>query len=1177
MNTDEGSETFHRDKCAWESAISTNTSHDPFELWYNYISWYEQNRQNDAENKFQKTLERCLSQYEHDESHKQDLRMIKLWMKYIGMQQNPLHLYQLLYQRNIGTQLSAFYIGWAHYYDAANAYKQAESVYNLGFQAKALPVEELQAAHTKFRISVSQRMLYDDNLSKKRAASNLIDQRNVITSINPPDQKKKLETDEFYEAKQFNGGASSTVTSDDTNGHPAVTTATAEPAGYNYQANGVVYETVPEDDNQCDLKNSGFMIASSLNSVYDDTENYVEEQQLEEVVDASAIHPGGVQLPANFSRSAKNHHEAWHVQLCLEEPYDANRRCNYPKALVYPGDGNEYSMDEIRSRRWEKRRTELLEQKKAEMMKLQQQLQHQQIQLQQQKQLQLQQQQHKQLMQQQQQHHYNSPQAAAPHYPAAVVEQSPQSQYQYQNPQYAVAAPDPQLTYYPHQQHSPHLAQQQQHQHTIHQPQYPIQYQTHQYHNIPPQQQQQIPVVHTPPPSQQQYIHHAATEGYPHAQTLQQQQPPPQTQYYNNQQQQSQTQSYLSPRVVAVQGNGTTPSPTPQYSNYSISQTTIESPPISDSATSKTQKRKRYDDFDYDEQIEASTIQYYPNSSVTKPQTIRIKFKKEKPANQSTPVVPSPSLNAAPIPAAVALASAKPSTSTPKTSRKSRKLKPPVTPADSGFAISSESNSTDSQQRYNKNNIDDANLLLSMANMQHSSSNEDSSQSYNSYAAHRRPAAARVPVEEPFINEDSYSNSSFNGIYCDNSNSTPIKTPANIRFTNSAKISTPLQNFKYQNDDSNCSFTGEQNSYFASESDEEIKNRRLEKALATIKTHLEKTVLDPFSNELCKAFLTKLDFPPRNDRDVCQVVNAVIPKLFNTKTATLGDTTYHVEKEVGRGAYGAVYRAVNTNSGDIVALKFQKPSNSWELYICTEVRKRISNHDMFPGFMGVSSSIVGRNASILVSEFSQYGSLLDINNRIRTATTKVMHESLVMHFTSQILSVVDHLHRCKIIHADIKPDNFLLMKIPTSDSHVPTLRLIDFGCAIDMTLFEENTQFKKVIQTDGFTCIEMQEGRPWSYQTDLFCVAGTVHVMLFGEYMQLVKRFGSEWDIKQKLPRYLKKNMWTSFFSKLLNIKDIRHLPDLNDLKAAVDDELYNMESELQKHIRTLSNILHKR
>lgn len=60
----------------------------------------------------------------------------------------------------------------------------------------------------------------------------------------------------------------------------------------------------------------------------------------------------------------------------------------------------------------------------------------------------------------------------------------------------------------------------------------------------------------------------------------------------------------------------------------------------------------------------------------------------------------------------------------------------------------------------------------------------------------------------------------------------------------------------------------------------------------------------------------------------------------------------------------------------------------------------------------------------------------------------------------------------------------------------------------------------QVIQTDGFTCIEMQEGRPWSFQTDLFCVAGTIHVMLFGEYMQLVKKYDCGWDIKQKLPRY---------------------------------------------------------
>lgn len=59
--------------------------------------------------------------------------------------------------------------------------------------------------------------------------------------------------------------------------------------------------------------------------------------------------------------------------------------------------------------------------------------------------------------------------------------------------------------------------------------------------------------------------------------------------------------------------------------------------------------------------------------------------------------------------------------------------------------------------------------------------------------------------------------------------------------------------------------------------------------------------------------------------------------------------------------------------------------------------------------------------------------------------------------------------------------------------------------------------------------------------------------------------------------RYLKKHIWSVLFGSFLNIKDIDHLPDLAEMREKIDNELYGMESELQKHIRTLSNILHKR
>lgn len=36
---------------------------------------------------------------------------------------------------------------------------------------------------------------------------------------------------------------------------------------------------------------------------------------------------------------------------------------------------------------------------------------------------------------------------------------------------------------------------------------------------------------------------------------------------------------------------------------------------------------------------------------------------------------------------------------------------------------------------------------------------------------------------------------------------------------------------------------------------------------------------------------------------------------------------------------------------------------------------------------------------------------------------------------------------------------------PSVDDHIPSLRLIDFGCAIDMTFFKEGQEFRKVSQT----------------------------------------------------------------------------------------------------------------
>lgn len=138
--------------------------------------------------------------------------------------------------------------------------------------------------------------------------------------------------------------------------------------------------------------------------------------------------------------------------------------------------------------------------------------------------------------------------------------------------------------------------------------------------------------------------------------------------------------------------------------------------------------------------------------------------------------------------------------------------------------------------------------------------------------------------------------------------------------------------------------TYQENSYFATQHDTEAKERRLKKALETIEHHLAKEAVDPFNSELCRAFLTKLDFPGTEDTSAnYKIIQTLLPKMPNTRTIALPDgVQFNIDKEVGRGSYGSVYKATDANTGAVVALKYQKPPNTWEIYICDQVNMQYS-------------------------------------------------------------------------------------------------------------------------------------------------------------------------------------------------------------------------------------------
>ncbi|KAJ4436088.1 hypothetical protein ANN_18715 [Periplaneta americana] len=131
-------------------------------------------------------------------------------------------------------------------------------------------------------------------------------------------------------------------------------------------------------------------------------------------------------------------------------------------------------------------------------------------------------------------------------------------------------------------------------------------------------------------------------------------------------------------------------------------------------------------------------------------------------------------------------------------------------------------------------------------------------------------------------------------------------------------------------------------------------------------------------------------------------------------------------------------------------------------------------------FMDIKKGYLVQNGSIMITDFSDHGDLLSVINTIRQEMP--IPETLMLYWMVELLNIAEKLQECKIIHGDIKPDNFILRTLPSLERGEPSLQLIDMGRGIDMTLFPPNTTFKTVVTTKSFQCIEMQTGRPWTYQ-----------------------------------------------------------------------------------------------
>lgn len=87
-----------------------------------------------------------------------------------------------------------------------------------------------------------------------------------------------------------------------------------------------------------------------------------------------------------------------------------------------------------------------------------------------------------------------------------------------------------------------------------------------------------------------------------------------------------------------------------------------------------------------------------------------------------------------------------------------------------------------------------------------------------------------------------------------------------------------------------------------------------------------------------------------------------------------------------------------------------------------------------------------------------------------------------------------------------------------------------------MEQFPYGQKFNYQFTSEDFKCIEMRENRPWTFQIDLYGLAGVIHVLLFGKYMEVEKKL-TGWAQKTTIPRFVENSVFNTSlnFSKICN------------------------------------------
>jgi class 3 adenylate cyclase/tRNA A-37 threonylcarbamoyl transferase component Bud32 len=203
---------------------------------------------------------------------------------------------------------------------------------------------------------------------------------------------------------------------------------------------------------------------------------------------------------------------------------------------------------------------------------------------------------------------------------------------------------------------------------------------------------------------------------------------------------------------------------------------------------------------------------------------------------------------------------------------------------------------------------------------------------------------------------------------------------------------------------------------------------------------------------------------------------------------------YEIVEELGRGAMGAVYKAIDPQIGRTVALKviLTRGLTSEEMRTLKERfyrEARAAGKLTHPGIVTIYDVAEDSYGSpYLVMEFVEGTSLDKALAPGGTAQSFPFSERLSL--AIEIAAALDYAHRNGVIHRDIKPSNILM----TRDGHS---KIADFGIA--KLVGSQATIGGQVLGTPAFVSPEQLTGSPADGRSDIFSLGVMLYWIFTGE------------------------------------------------------------------------------